>query len=783
MEPSRVSGPDPSQAADVDEFVELFGRLRVWAGAPSYRALARRAGPLLRPPRELSHSTLAGVFRPGRRRLDLDLVVAAVRALGLDEVGVDRWRQACVRVQAEARGGGPTGVFRQLPADLATFTGREAELAAMLEPAAAGSQTVVISAVNGTAGVGKTQLAVHAAHELVRSGRFADAQLYVNLRGFDPEVPPTDPAAVLEGFLRALNVPARHIPAALDERAAMFRDRLQDKQAIIVLDNAADDRHVRDLIPAAPSCLVLITSRRSLAGIDGARLVDLDVFDAEESLALFTSVIGPDRVAAEKEAAEQLIAATGGLPLAVALVASRLRARPAWSLAEAAHALHSRGLDGVQLGARSLRPLIDLSFQGLSAPAKAVARAIGVHPGADYTVPALAAACGIEPAQVETAMEELVFESLVRERVSGRFEVHDLIRAYCADAVAEGKGSDVDRALMLNRLTSWFLRSAHNAAVAIRTNNLPDVADSDVEPLQFDSYDSALSWLDAERANLSAIHSAAIAQGSYDAICQLPIILNHFSTLRFAHAESMAAHRAAVQAARDRRDEAVMTRHLLCLSSRFIALRRMDEAHETLLEALDRSRRGDDGTGEVWALIDLGLLHDASGRYHEAISVWEQAQVISDRLGDRRRAMICCTNIGMTRFRLGQLTESLAMFRLALTDARELGQLRAQALIMGNIGEANLLLHAPEAAHAVYTEQHQLAESVGDRVEIAISLLGIGNALRDLGRLDEAIGYWQEAVAVNRELGSPKADEIEQLIADTEAAAKAEPEPTRDSRA
>ncbi|MER5641290.1 hypothetical protein ABT095_30635 [Kitasatospora sp. NPDC002227] len=235
--------PDPGQAADLAEFIGQLGKLVVWAGAPSHRELARRVGPLLRPPQELSKSTISDAFVPTRRRLNLELVVGIVRALGLDEPVVGRWRDACVRLHAEARTGGPAGVFRQLPADLATFTGREAALRELLKaaeaPAGGQPRTVVLSAIEGMGGIGKTRLAVHAAHELVRRGRYRDLQLYVNLRGFDPGQQPADPAEVLDGFLRALEVPAQHIPAGLDARAAMFRDRMHSRRAIVLLDNAA----------------------------------------------------------------------------------------------------------------------------------------------------------------------------------------------------------------------------------------------------------------------------------------------------------------------------------------------------------------------------------------------------------------------------------------------------------------------------------------------------------------------------------------------------------------
>ncbi|MFD0637743.1 NB-ARC domain-containing protein [Catenulispora yoronensis] len=363
------TAPDPTGVAGLAEFIEQLRLLRAHAGNPSFRTLAKRVGPLLRPPQELTHSTVSDVFDPSRRRLNQELVAAIVLALGVPESQVPLWRAACVQAHAAERPAGAAGVFRQLPAELATFTGRREQVAELLawaeraepteraeraerdelaeraerteraEPAGesvdGGASGVVVAAIEGMAGVGKTQLAIRTAHELVRAGRFADVQLYVNLRGFDAEAAPADPAEVLDSFLRQLEVPARQIPAGRAERAAMFRDRIAGRRALLVLDNAADEAQVTDLLPAGPGCLVLVTSRRNLAGLDGAHLVRLDVFAPREALELLGRVVGAERVVAEPEAAEEVVRRCGLLPLAVSLAApgcarARRGAWPGW---------------------------------------------------------------------------------------------------------------------------------------------------------------------------------------------------------------------------------------------------------------------------------------------------------------------------------------------------------------------------------------------------------------------------------------------------------------------
>ena len=773
---TQVSGiPDPGKAADLAEFVRMLEQLRLSTGAPPLRDLAHRVGELLRPPRQVSKSTLADMFQPGRRRLNQDLVVAVVRALCPDEDVVRRWSAACVRVHAEAKTGGPAGVFSQLPADLATFTGRQEELARLITAATSrreadgmGAKTVVVSAIEGMAGVGKTQLAVHAAHELVRGGHFAEVQLHVNLRGFDPDLPPADPSAVLEAFLRQLAVPAQQIPAGLDERAVMFRDRLRDRHALVLLDNAADEIQVRDLIPASPRCLVLITSRRSLAGLDGVTPYLLDTFTDAEAFDLLARIVGHDRVAAEPGAAARIIDYCDRLPLALSLTAARLRSRPAWTLAQLADRMEAGRLDALRAGGRSIRPVFDLSYRELTEPLQRVFRLLGQHPGPDFTAAMAAVLADISPSAAEDCLDQLLDENLVRQSTPGRYEFHDLLRAYAVEVAAES--ADGDAAAALERLARWFLHSAYRAAQAMKAPVLPELGDGDeAASLRFDSYAAALAWCDAEHANLDAVHRAAAEKDIYEVTWQLPVVLAHFRHIRFHGANSVVAHRAAVEAARARGDRKVVAWNLLGISTSLADLPQQGAQEEMISEALSLYREVRDSQGEGWALMELGRLYNVRGRSAEAIEVLELS--IACNGSDPRHVMICQVNLGVAYYGVGDVEAAYRYTEQALTAARAGGEQRPECILLSNLGDLNLELGRAEAAHDFYTEQQLVAEQIGNEEQRGRGLIGLGKAFEAMGRPEQAQASWQAAYEMLRGIGSPRADQVRELLEKSEAGA------------
>jgi tetratricopeptide (TPR) repeat protein len=799
LEQPRGSRPDPSQVTDLAEFVDLLARLRLWAGNPSYRTLAKRVGPLLRPPRVLSHTTLADTFQPERRRLDLDVVLATVRALGLDELEADRWRAAWFRVHNATKTGGPVGVFRQLPADLATFTGRKHELERLMtaieDGEASGSRTVIVSAIEGMAGVGKTQLAVHAAHDLVRAGRYADVQLFVNLRGFDAEMPPADPKAVLDGFLRQLGVAPAQIPDALDARAAMFRDRTQGRDALILLDNAADDRQVRDLIPASPTCLVLITSRRTLAGLDEAYLHLLDVFSRADALDLLARIAGPDRVASEPTAADQIIEACGHLPLAISLAASRLRSRPTWRLADFADRLRKGDLASVSIGQRSLTAVFDLSLDGLPQPLQHFFRTLGLFPGDDFAAPAAAALAEVPVDTAHQMLERLQDEYLLQQKTPRRYEFHDLLRAYARDLATADPTTPATNLSALTRLADHYRYTASvamNSVSPTTRERRPSVTQPVTEPTEFATPTDALDWLHTERPNLLAVAAQAASHDLANHVSQLSHITWRYLHDHGHHRDALTLHTLAVTSARASGDRKALANALRLTGLTYERLGRLQEG----LEALEQAQANCEDPGDLAAILEgLGNLNVLIGSYHKAAAYFDQALVLWQSQGHMQGVGNDLGNLGILSFRLGRYdaAHDYLARSLAVHEDHGFPASQAQAIIwLGIVCErtgdyaraAEHLDRALDLAHVhglpafesdvleirgkVRQAQGHSDQALADllrSLEIRTqhtnqpnqcdSLLALGNFHLQQGETDRALDYLHKALETARDVGMP----------------------------
>jgi hypothetical protein len=373
----------------------------------------------------------------------------------------------------------------QLPADLPSFTSRGDELAALdaILARTTDPPTAAVISLSGTAGVGKTALALHWAHRV--ADRFPDGQLYVDLRGFDPTGSAMSPDEAIRGFLDAVGVTARCIPASLDARAGRYRSLLAGRRMLVVLDNARDTDQVCPLLPGAPGCLVLVTSRNQLTSLvakEGAHPVTLDLLAPDEALQLLTRRLGPARVAGELDAAEDIIASCARLPLALSIVAARAASHPTFRLADLAADLRSRhnGLDAFDGGepVTDARALFSWSYHALSDPAARLFRLLGLHPGPDIGNLAAASLAGIPVARARSLLAQLTRAHLVTERAPGRYAFHDLLRTYAAE-LARAVDGDAERRAARQRMFDHYLHTSHAAGRLLdapREPSLPDGA-------------------------------------------------------------------------------------------------------------------------------------------------------------------------------------------------------------------------------------------------------------------------------------------------------------------
>jgi hypothetical protein len=376
---------------------------------------------------------------------------------------------------------------------------------------------VVVAAIAGTAGIGKTALAVHWAHRV--ADRFPDGQLYVNLRGFDPSGSPMAPAEAVRGFLDGLQVPPQGIPASLEAQAGLYRSLLAGRRMLVLLDNARDAGQVAPLLPGAPGCLVLVTSRNQLPGLvaaAGAHPVALDLLSRDEAVQLLARRLGDDRLTAEPDATDELVTWCAGLPLALAIVAARVATHPAFPLAVLADQLREArdGLDGFDAGdtTTDARAVFSWSYRALSAPAARLFRLLGLHPGADVTTGAAASLAGLPPAHVRPMLAELASAHLVTEHTPGRYAFHDLLRAYAGE-LAHTMDTGTDRWAATRRLLDHYLHIAHAADLLLyrhgETITLPPPEPA-VAAAHLGDYDQAMAWFTAEhRVLLAAIDHAA----------------------------------------------------------------------------------------------------------------------------------------------------------------------------------------------------------------------------------------------------------------------------------
>ncbi|MFI5898378.1 AfsR/SARP family transcriptional regulator [Actinoplanes sp. NPDC051513] len=665
----------------------------------------------------------------------------------------------------------------QLPAAMSGFVGREAQLVRLDAILAAfGKQptSMAITVLSGTAGVGKTTLAVHWAH-LVRD-RFPDGQLYVDLRGFDTAEPAVSAIDAMHRFFDALAVPPGQVPADAQAQAALYRSLLAGRRILVVLDNARDVEQVRPLLPGSATCLVLVTSRNQLIGLvaaAGAHSIAVDPLSAAESRALFRCRLGAIRVAAETPAVDALVTMCAQLPLALAVVAARAAVHPGLPLEALAAELHaSRGsLDGFDTGdpATNVRHVISLSYQALEAEAARLFRLLGLHPGPDIGLAAAASLAGVPVPSARTQLTVLERASLVTEHRPGRYVVHDLLRIYAAE-LAAGPDPDAERWPALRRMFGYYLRSA-DVADRVAYPHRDRITLARADPLivheSFASVDQALAWLAAEHSVLLAVIIRAVNTRFDTHAWQLAWTLMNFFDRRGHWNDWAATHMVALAAATRLKDLAAQAHILRGLGRADVWLGRHDAARRHLEDALELFDQLGDREGQARTQLALGWAAGECGRDRAALEYLYQALDTYRSVGHRPGQSSALNMIGWTHDKLGDFEQALANCQRALVLQHDLGDRRGQAHTLDSLGLIHRHLGHHAEAVACYEQAPNTFRARGEPYHEAGTLARLGDAHHAAGHPGLARDAWHHALQILEELGHPDADPIRIRLATT----------------
>jgi len=654
----------------------------------------------------------------------------------------------------------PRIVPAQLPPDVAGFAGRADQLGqldAMLAPAA-NPTAVVISAVSGMAGAGKTALAVHWAHRVAH--RFPDGQLYVNLRGFDPGGQLMPPAEAVRGFLDALGVPADRIPTGLDAQVGLYRSLVAGRRMLVLLDNARDAAQVRPLLPGSGPPLTVVTSRDQLTPLvaaAGARPLLLDVLAAAEARELLAHRLGPARLAAEPAAVGEIVDRCARLPLALTVAASRAATNPTFPLAAIATELREARdrLDALAAGdhATDVRAVFSWSYAALAEPAARLFRLLGLHPGPDVSVPAAASLAGADPPAARRALAELVRASLLTERSPGRYAFHDLLRTYAAE-LTRAADPPGDRHAATGRLLDHYLHAGYAAERRIypaRDPVPPDPPGPGVTPERPADHRAALDWLGTEHRVLLASIGLASRDGFGAHVWRLAWALDTFLDRQGHWPELVDAWQPALRLA-DRLARAHAHRGL---ARAHTLLGEYPAAHRHHRAALDLSIQLGNRTAQAHSHINLAILWERQGDPEQALNHTQLALHCYRAAGHQRGQALALNGVGWCHSLLGEHRQALRYCGQALTRLQQVGDRSGEAGCWDSLGYAHHHLGRHTEAIACYRRALRLFRGVNSRHEEAATLVHLGDAEHAAGHPDRARTAWTQALRILTDLADP----------------------------
>lgn len=662
----------------------------------------------------------------------------------------------------------------QLPADLPVFAGRSRELARLnelLDDNASPSAAVTITTIDGMAGMGKTALAVHWAHQV--ADRFPDGQLYVNLRGFDPSGSAMTAGEALRGFLEALGMAPQRIPDDLDAQASRYRSMLHGRRILVLLDNAHDAAQVRPLLPGAPGCLVIVTSRNRLFGLittHGARSVTLKPLPMEEAQQTLAARLGTARLAAEPHALEEILDRCAGLPLALAVVAARVTAYEDLPLCDIASELRDAAtrLDALSTSdtAADVRAVLSWSYRLLSEPAQRLFRLLSVHCGPDVSRNTVASLAGLPRAEVQSLLAELTSARLLTEHRPGRLALHDLTWVYATE-LSGAHDSLEDRHAALGRLLDYYLHTSHAAHLLLRPNFAapkPSVARPEVIPEQLSNYQQAMGWFDAERQVLQAAVGHAAQHGFRGQAWQLALTLQRFYQRQGYWYDWAATMRSALRAALDADDLAGQAHIRRSLADACHLLGQDTEAVAELERARALSGCMSSTVEQAYLHSIFGAIFAHQGSHKEAVAHYRQAYDCYQAADHRTGQAEALKGIGGCYGQQGRYGKATSLVFDAMTIYRELGDPNGEGDCWVRLGEFHHLLGEHEQALACYGRAVVVWRGLGNRAGEALTLVSLGDsalAAQDCGQAREA---WEKALTMLTELGLPAADSVRRKL-------------------
>ncbi|MEU4475897.1 BTAD domain-containing putative transcriptional regulator [Micromonospora sp. NPDC023888] len=647
-------------------------------------------------------------------------------------------------------------VPRQLPAPPGLFTARAEELAYLTAAVADGDQsdtTVVISAIGGSGGIGKTSLVLRWAH--THLDRFADGQLYADLRGFGPGFGPVSPSTVIRGFLEALGVAPNAIPVDPDTQAALYRSLLAGRQMLIVLDNARDANQVVPLLPGSPTCTVLVTSRRELAALTAthrARPIALDVLSPHESRELLIGHLGPERVAAEPAAVSTLVDQCAGLPLALGIVAARAATRPQLPLATLARELRdaSARLDALDAGELNvnLRAVFSSSVAALSREAATVFALFGLVPTDDISLPAVASLIGVPATRARELLRQLEATYLVHQHVPGRFRMHDLVRLHAAEQATETVDAET-RDAALRRLVDFYLHTAYAADRLLDPWRPPITIGCPAPgctPEQAHGVAESMAWFDTEHPHLLSVQQVSVSRGWHRQVWQLARALATFHARRGRKRDQVTVWQAGAAAADAEGDPAVQA-----MAHRFLgqAIQWLGDIRATVARfqiAMAYAEQAGDLAEEARSHFALGVTWSFEGDHQQALTHNRLAVGMFRSLADPVEEARCLNGVGWSLALLERYDEARAACEQAVELYRRHRHPDAAADALHSLGYIDQQTGRHAEALAYYQQARTVYADVGNTRGEVDCLTSLGELYTSMGKRTEAQQAWQEAV-------------------------------------